>query len=254
LQALFGKKCLKRFRQIFDLNDKNEDGRLEFDEILQAFCELGYRASRADVRQWLQQQIRKHSGGVDFAEFVAAYASIFGSSDVAMKGEADVSVSSKKSSSTKSLQAFRSKRGRTATANEGLAEQQYWEGLMGPKRVHQLRYAFDIHQSNNLVTVRRLRDALWELNHDVSPFHLKQWLREMDLSMTDQLSFWEFCFTYHHLFVLQDEQDTDGAVSGVHPSFCSRPFYLIILHRWESDFMPLQPIKCLKKSMRAGGV
>jgi Ca2+-binding EF-hand superfamily protein len=211
LQALLGKTNLKRFRQIFELNDKNEDGRLEFDEILQAFCELGYRASRADIRQWLQQQIRTHSGGVDFVEFVEAYAAIFGSADgVNMEEELDVSISRKAHSSANSLQAFRRKRGRTATANEGLAEQQYWENLVGPKRVQQLRYAFDIHQSNNLLTVRRLRDALWELNHDVSPFHLKQWLQEMDLSTSDQLSFWEFCFTYHHLFILENDEASDG--------------------------------------------
>ena len=59
LEALLGRKNLKRFRQIFDYNDRNEDGRLEADEVIQAFGELGYRASGADIRHWLQHQIRK---------------------------------------------------------------------------------------------------------------------------------------------------------------------------------------------------
>jgi hypothetical protein len=111
------------------------------------------------------------------------------------------------------MRQMRGKRGRTAAPDEEQAEVLYWEGKLGARRVQQLRYAFDVHKlepekggkgGREALPVRRIRDALWDLDHDVSPRHLREWLREMGLRPGDELSFWEFCFTYHYLFVAED--------------------------------------------------
>jgi len=70
LPVLFSKEQLEDFKEVFNLFDKDRDGRLSVDEVSKVFKTLGVAAGDDSVKRMIERVDANKSGAVEFGEFV----------------------------------------------------------------------------------------------------------------------------------------------------------------------------------------
>jgi Ca2+-binding EF-hand superfamily protein/WD40 repeat protein/serine/threonine protein kinase len=234
-EKLLGGDEMDRLRRAFDRADVGRDGVIDASDALVSFAQLGRRALKSDLATWLAARphpTSRRRQGLDFLEFVKAFAGVFFARPEDKTGPDASTLPGSKANATL-MSGTANAHGRLsvlmeATANGGhggalayggdeAAELERWAQKLGRKQFAALEEVFRARatpvRSGRLgLRVRDLRPSMVDLGYDCSPNTLTTWLASLDLHAGDALSLPEFAYAFFSLFIDPDGRMPEYAV------------------------------------------
>jgi len=180
LKLLLRSKAMERYRDAYNKVDPKGREKVDMGGVLDAFDDLGARASPADVKSWLAKRDEDEKRFVfTFLDFMKCLAAVFAPQ---RRDAGDSQVDNKR-------EAITLKRARRSEDHEDLRR---WAKKLGDNKLKDLEDAFraraqkiqtpDHPQVGFIVLkVKDLRSTFLALGYDISRTQLDKWMEELDL-------------------------------------------------------------------------
>eukprot|EP01034_Spumella_vulgaris_P024262 gene24262-30582_t len=206
LEAILGERSVDDLRHSFERYDKYDDRELSLTSALDAFEDLGGRASEKELRAWMKSSKASSDRAselyLNLTQFIFAYANLFHPSDATIE---DIMGQSGLDSLGRTLRLHNAEM-------RGMSE---FAKTFGEKLLQKLERAFDdlsAKDSNGNDTIRasQLVQAFGALDKAVTMTRLTDWMHEADVSANDRLGLADFAVLYALFFAPVKEKAKSG--------------------------------------------